>query len=92
MALFCEDAFGRVIRQQFEGMDGASELAMLVCPTREELGQIRKVVAIMTEQEKASAAELTDQQIQRLAMDAGADPAVVAIFFNGYALHCKRVS
>ncbi|MDH7598634.1 MAG: hypothetical protein QHH07_03215 [Sedimentisphaerales bacterium] len=65
---------------------------MLACPTKEELSQIRRVVAIMTEQEKASAAELTDAQIQRLAQDAKADPAVIAIFFNGYALHCKRVS
>ena len=46
----------------------------------------------MTAREKAAAAALTDQQIQRIAEDAEVDPANLAIFVNGYALYCKRVS
>jgi signal recognition particle GTPase len=65
---------------------------MLVAPTSEELEQIRKAVAIMTPAEKNTAHNLTDEQIQRIAADAGVDPANFAIFINGYALHCKRVS
>lgn len=91
VAQFAEHAFGKVIRQQFASLDGASELAVLACPTRQELEQLRRVVAIMTEQEKANAKDLTDQQIRRLAEDAKADPGLVAIFFNGYAIQCKRV-
>ena len=34
---------------------------------------------------------LTDEQIERLATDAQVDPANLAIFMNGYALHCKHV-
>ena len=65
---------------------------MLVAPSAEELQQLKKAVAIMTLAEKASAAGLTDEQIQRIAADAQIDPANFAIFINGYALHCKRVS
>jgi hypothetical protein len=67
-------------------------LAMLVAPSAEELEEFKKAVAIMTDEEKANAAELTDEQVQKIAADAQVDPANLAIFFNGYALHCKRVS
>ena len=36
--------------------------------------------------------DLADEQIQKIAADALIDPANFAIFINGYALHCKRVS
>jgi len=49
-------------------------------------------VAIMTPAEKQNAESLTDQQIQRIADDAQVDPANLAIFINGFALHRKRVS
>ena len=81
-----------MIRRQFEDIDGASDLAMLASPTAEELEELRRAVAIMTAGERASAADLTDPQIQRIAEDAQVDPAILAIFINGYALHRKRVS
>lgn len=65
---------------------------MLVAPSTEELQQLEKAVAIMTPAEKGAAADLTDDQIQRIAADAQIDPANFAIFINGYNLHCKRVS
>ena len=43
----------------------------------------------MTPAEKINAAELTDEQIQKIAADAKIDPAVLAIFINGYALHIR---
>jgi len=46
----------------------------------------------MTPGEKENANSLTDEQVQRIAADARIDPANLAIFMNGYALHCKRVS
>ena len=63
---------------------------MLAAPSAEELEQLRKALAIMTPNEKQNAAELTDEQIQQIATDAGVDPANLAIFINGYALYCKR--
>jgi hypothetical protein len=65
---------------------------MLVAPNAAELAEFKKAVAIMTPDEKANAAHLTDEQVQKIAADAQADPANIAIFFNGFALHCKRVS
>jgi signal recognition particle GTPase len=65
---------------------------MLVSPTAEELEQLKKAVAIMTPTEKENANMLNDEQTERLAADAQIDPANLAIFLNGYALHCKRVS
>ena len=58
--------------------------------TAEELEQLRKAVAIMTAQEKQNAANLTDDQVRKIADDAKVDPALFAIFINGYALHVKR--
>ena len=61
-------------------------------PNAEELNQLRKALAIMTPTEKRAAAELTDEQVERIAADAQVDAANLAIFINGYALHCKKVS
>lgn len=92
VARFSDSDYGKMIREQFEDIQGASELAMLVAPSPEELEQLKKAVAIMTPAEKQNADTLTDEQTERLAADAQIDPANLAIFLNGYALHCKRVS
>jgi len=81
-----------MVRTRFRDIKGSSELAMLAAPTAEELEQLKKALAIMTPDEKEKADSLTDEQIQRIAADARIDPANFAIFMNGYALHCKRVS
>jgi len=81
-----------MVRTRFRDIKGSSELAMLAAPTAEELEQLKKALAIMTPDEKEKADSLTDEQIQRIAADAQIDPANFAIFMNGYALHCKRVS
>ena len=91
-ARFAGSDYGKLIRSQFVDNNGTSELAMLVAPSKEELGQLEKAVAIMTPSEKENAESLSDEQVQKLAADAQVDPANLAIFFNGYALHCKRVS
>ena len=92
VARFADSEYGRLIRDQFKDIQGASELAMLAAPSADELDQLKKAVAIMTPDEKGSADTLTDEQVQRIAADARIDPAVLAIFLNGYALHFKRVS
>jgi len=89
---FAGSDYGKMIRTQFQDMQGSSELAMLASPTIEELEEFKKAVAIMTPAEKDSADRLTDEQIQKIAADAHIDPANFAIFINGYVLHCKRVS
>jgi hypothetical protein len=89
---FSGNRYGKLVRDQFRDIKGSSELGMLAAPTEEELGQLKKAVAIMTPDEKQNADSLTDEQIQRIAADAQVDPANFAIFMNGYALHCKRVS
>lgn len=81
-----------MVRKQFRDIEGASELAMLAAPSVEELEQLKKAVAIMTPAEKQNARDLTDEQIQKIAADAGIDTANFAIFINGYSLHGKRVS
>ena len=92
MAQFAGHDYGKMFRGQFGDNDGSSELAMLVSPSRAELSELQRAVAIMTAQEKAAAVSLTDEQIQRIAEDARVDPGNLAIFINGYALFCKRVS
>ena len=92
VARFADSEYGNLIRDQFKDIEGASELAMLAAPSAEELDQLQKAVAIMTPDEKAGADTLTDEQVQRIAADARIDPAILAIFLNGYALHFKRVS
>ncbi|MHC4541950.1 MAG: hypothetical protein ACYTEK_18505 [Planctomycetota bacterium] len=91
VARFSASDYGKMLRTQFEDIHGDSELAMLAAPSTEELEQLRKAVAIMTPAEKDNADSLTDEQVGKLADDAQIDPANLAIFINGYALHCKRV-
>lgn len=92
VARFSGNEFGKMVRNQFKDTKGSSELAMLVTPDAEELEQLKKAVAIMTPTEKQNADSLTDEQTRRIADDAKIDPANFAIFINGYALCCKRVS
>ena len=91
VARFSGSDYGKMIRTQFQDIYGDSELAMLTAPSVEELDELRKAIAIMTPDEKEKADELTDEQIQKIASDAQTDPANLAIFMNGYTLHCKRV-
>jgi signal recognition particle GTPase len=81
-----------MVRERFRDIKGSSELAMLAAPSNEELEQLKRAVAIMTADEKNFADKLTDEQIHRIAADAGIEAANLAIFINGYALHSKRVS
>lgn len=83
---FADAPYGRQMRRQFQTSDGKSELAMLAAPTRDEYEQCRRLVGIMTAEEKKSAERLTDEQVAQLADDAKVEPAVAAIFFNGYAI------
>ncbi len=92
VARFVGNQYGNLIRQRFADSSGQSELAMLQVPTRIELEELKRAVAIMTPGEKMDLAGLTDEQIQRIAEDAQADPANLAIFVNGYVLQCQRVS
>ncbi len=92
MAAFADSEYGKMVRNQFKDIKGSSELAMLAAPSGEELEQLKRAVAIMTPSEKQKADSLSDEQIQRIAADARIDPANFAIFINGFALHCKRVS
>ena len=84
------DSFGKQYRGFFADNKGSAELAMLASPTKEEAQQLKIAVAIMTEDEKKNAESLTDQQVKRIAADAKIDPAVLAIFINGYALCFKK--
>ena len=79
-----------MVRNRFRDVRGTSELAMLAAPTAEELDQLKRAVAIMTPDERENAAELTDEQIHRIAQDARVDPGIFAIFINGYYLENKR--
>ena len=92
VARFCDNQYGNVVRGRFQDVRGTSELALLVAPTSDELAQLRRAVAIMTPSERQGADRLSDEQIERIAVDAQIDPANFAIFMNGYALTCKRVS
>jgi len=92
VALFCNSEYGSNVRGRFQDLRGTSELAMLAAPTQRELEELRRAVAIMTPGEKNSADRLSDEQIEKIAVDARIDPANFAIFMNGYALLCKRVS
>ena len=87
-----DDDYGRQIRRQFADIKGSSELAMLQSPSAEELDQLKKAVAIMTPNERQAPQNLADEQIQKIAADAGIDAGLFAIFINGYALERKRVS
>ncbi len=78
------------MRKQFRDNLEISELGMLASPTAQELEQLRRAVAIMTADEKANAANLTDDQVRKIADDAKVDPALFAIFINGYNLHRRN--
>ena len=90
VARFSGSKYGKAIREQFRDIKGSSELAMLAAPSHEELEQLKTALAIMTLAEKQNAADLTDEQIQRIAADAKIEPANLAIFINGYVLHSKK--
>ncbi len=90
LAAFADSKYGRMVRNQFKDRRGSAELAMLAAPTTEELEQLRRAVAIMTLAEKQNACNLTEQQIQHIAADAGIDAGNFAIFINGFALHRKQ--
>ena len=92
MTTFAGSEYGNMVRSRFADIKGSSELAMLVAPSDDELEELKKAVAIMTPTEKETAEALSDEQVQKIADDANVDPANLAIFLNGYALHCKRVS
>jgi uncharacterized protein YfeS len=83
---FVDDAYGRRMRAQFQTTDGKSELAMLAAPTREEYEQFCRLTAAMTVEEKQNAVRLTDEQVAQIAERAAVDPALAAIFINGYVL------
>ena len=87
---FVNSEYGMMIRSQFCDNKGDSELAMLVAPSKEEFEQLKTAVAIMTEDEKKCAVDLTDEQVAKIAEDAHIDPANLAIFINGYALRCRH--
>lgn len=90
MAKFVNSDYGQMIRTQFTDIAGDSELAMLIAPTAQELEEFKKAVAIMTDDEKANAADLADEQVQKIAEDAHVDVGNLHIFFNGFAIHSKK--
>lgn len=71
VALFCDSEYGSNVRSRFTDMRGTSELAMLAAPTPQELEELRRAVAIMTPSEKNAADRLSDEQIEKIAVDAG---------------------
>jgi len=81
-----------MVRTQFADNNGDSELAMLAAPSKEELAQLNKAIAIMTPDEKQNAERLTDEQVYKIAADAQIDPAILAIFINGFSLHCRHLA
>jgi hypothetical protein len=87
---FVDEPFARQLRKQFQDNRGSSELAVLQAPSRDEYEQLCRLVAMMTPQEKAKADKLTDEQVKKLAADAKVDPALTAIFFNGFALERRK--
>ncbi|MBN1124964.1 MAG: hypothetical protein JXA82_08150 [Sedimentisphaerales bacterium] len=78
------------MRTQFADHKGWSDLSMLKAPSKAEIDQLSRAVAIMTPSEKNQAVELTDEQVRRIADDARVDPALFAIFINGYVLACRN--
>ena len=75
---FTDSPYGNIIRGSFKDIQGGSELAMLAAPTKDELQQLKKAVAIMTPAEKEKAGNLTDEQIQKIAADAKIDAGLLA--------------
>lgn len=91
LSAFVDDGYGRQFRSQFKDSKGSSELAMLAAPSSEEYEQLKRAVAIMTPDEKENAGSLSDQQILKIASDAGIDTGKFAIFINGFALELRRL-
>lgn len=87
---FVDEPFGKQLRKQFADRRGSSELAVLQSPSGDEYRQLVRLVGIMTPQEKADAGRLNDEQVRKLAADAKMDPALAAIFFNGFALESRK--
>ena len=85
-----DDAFGRQMRRHFKDNKGSAELAMLASPTSDELAQLKKATAIMTPGELKSPESLSDEQIRKIAADAGIEQSIFAIFINGYLLHIRN--
>lgn len=75
------------MRLRFADNKGSAELAMLASPSSLELEQLERAVGIMTPGEKKAAEKLTDEEVAKIAEDAKIDPALLAIFINGYSLH-----
>lgn len=92
LAEMVDDSYGKQIRECFKDIEGSSELGMLASPSGEELEQLKRAVAIMTNNEKKNAQSLNDEQVLKIAEDAKVDPATFAIFVNGFAIEWKRVS
>jgi uncharacterized protein YbgA (DUF1722 family) len=86
MGRFVDDPYARQVRTCFAGLDGRSELAVLQAPTRQEYQQLLRAVAEMTPWEKENAERLSQDRMEQIAEKAQADPALVAMFLNGYAL------
>jgi hypothetical protein len=84
------DAFGKRYRSQFRDRRGTAELAMLAAPSEEEYEDFHRAVEAMTEDEKAGAELLGDEQIREIAQRAQADTANVSIFINGYVLAKRK--
>ena len=74
-------------------------------PHRNSMGNRKKLERVMASKtsrtatdtkapraEKQKAETLSDEQIHKIAADATIDAGILAIFVNGYALECKRVS
>jgi len=90
LSAFVGDDYGMQFRNQFKDNAGSSELAMLAAPSRQEYEELKKAVAIMTDDEKENAAKLSDEQVARIAADAGVDTGKLAIFINGFALESRK--
>jgi hypothetical protein len=84
-----DDEYGLAYRRNFADNLGTSQPGMLGCPTRAEYQQLKRAVAIMTSEEKRNIESLSDEQIERIADDAGVDRANFAIFINAYALKLR---
>jgi hypothetical protein len=84
------DPFGKQLREHFKDFRGTSELGMLASPSHDELEDLKKAVAIMTPAERAGAHELSDTQVALIASDARVNPAILAIFLNGFALEHRK--
>ena len=87
---FAGDSYGSMVRGQFQSSDGASELDMLQCPSREEYAGLERAVAIMTPSERRAAEDLSDEQIEKIAREAGTDTGIFAIFMNGFCLEKRK--